>query len=172
MLLIFRQVFLLKLSILVSVFTFAGFSFTAVAETTRSSSIDIALNVYKDANCGCCDDWLKHADERGFKTKGHNIRKLSEFKMSKGIAPAYQSCHTAVSAEGYVFEGHVPARYVHRFLSAPPANAIGLSVPEMPMGSPGMEYQNRFDPYQVLLLMKDGSAKVYAKVSNLEDSVK
>lgn len=172
MFLILRRVFLLKLTILVSMFTLAGFPFTAQAEINRSSNLDIALDVYKDASCGCCDDWLKHADERGFKTKGHNIRRLSEFKISKGIAPAYQSCHTAISAEGYVFEGHVPARYVQQFLSAPPANAIGLSVPEMPMGSPGMEYQNKFDPYDVLLLMKDGSSKVYARITSLEESVK
>src|SRR5690554_7735854 len=75
-----------------------------------------------------------------------------------------------MSADGYVYEGHVPARYVQEFLSAPPANAIVLSVPAMPMGSPGMEYQNRFDPYKVLLLMKDGSSQVYANITNLERS--
>lgn len=172
MFLILRRVFLLKLTVLVSMFTLAGLSNTAQAETKQVSSLDIGLNVYKDPNCGCCNDWIDHANERGFKVKSHNSNRMHELKMAKGIRAQYQSCHTAISAEGYVFEGHVPARYVQQFLSAPPANAIGLSVPAMPMGSPGMEYQNRFDPYKVLLLMKDGSSQVYANITNLEDSVK
>lgn len=71
-----------------------------------------------------------------------------------------------------MFEGHVPARYVQRFLSAPPANVIGLAVPAMPLGSPGMEYQNKFEAFDVLLLMKDGSTTVYAQVNTLEDSIR
>jgi hypothetical protein len=161
---VLRQIFLLNVSFIISILI--GFSNPVIAENSK-----ISLNVYKDANCGCCNDWLRHVDERGFISKGHNIAKLSEFKLSKGIAPSYQSCHTAVSAEGYVFEGHVPARYVLNFLSSPPANAIGLSVPAMPMGSPGMEYQNKFEPYEVLLLMEDGSSKIFAQVNSLEESV-
>lgn len=172
MFLVLHRLFLLKLTLLVSLFTLAGFSFTAQAETKQSSDLGIALSVYKDPNCGCCNDWIDHADERGFKIKARNSNRMGELKLAKGIKAEYQSCHTAISADGYVFEGHVPARYVKRFLSAPPANAIGLSVPAMPMGSPGMEYQNRFDPYNVLLLMKDGSSQVYASITSLEDSVK
>lgn len=172
MFLVLRRVLLLKLTLLASMLTLAGASLTAVAETSRSASLDVALEVYKDPNCGCCNDWIDHADERGFKVKAYNSDKMSMLKMAKGIRAQYQSCHTAISADDYVFEGHVPARYVKRFLSAPPANAIGLSVPAMPMGSPGMEYQNRFDPYKVLLLMKDGSSQVYANITNLQDSVR
>lgn len=170
--LVFRQFFLFKLAVLVSVLTLAGWSFTAQAETSHATSDAIVLDVYKDANCGCCDVWLEHADERGFNTQPHNIANLFEFKLNKGIAAQYQSCHTSVSAEGYVFEGHIPARFIHAFLDSPPANAIGLTVPAMPVGSPGMEYQDKFRPYQVLLLKKDGSTEVFARVNSLAESIR
>ncbi len=80
----------------------------------------------------------------------------------------YGSCHTAVTENGYVFEGHVPARYIAQFLNDPPAGAVGLSVPAMPVGSPGMEYKDEFMPYQVLLVNKDGSVEVYASVESYQ----
>ncbi|MGB2130858.1 MAG: DUF411 domain-containing protein, partial [Marinobacterium sp.] len=76
----------------------------------------------------------------------------------------FQSCHTAVSESGYVFEGHVPARLVKQFLANPPEGALGLTAPGMPMGSPGMEMGSRFDPYQVLLMKQDGGYEVYANI--------
>jgi len=87
-------------------------------------------------------------------------------RCSTRFAPRYQSCHTAVSSHGYVFEGHVPARHIKAFLANPPADAIGLAVPGMPLGSPGMEVGSRFDPYEVLLLKKDGSSEVFARVDS------
>jgi hypothetical protein len=129
------------------------------------------LTVYKDANCGCCEKWLTHISERGFNVDAHNINNLYDFKQSKGIPASMQSCHTAVSSQGYVFEGHIPAKFISRFLATPPKDAIGLTVPAMPVGSPGMEYQDKFMPYQVLLLKNDGSSQVYAQVNSLEESV-
>ncbi|MGB1058644.1 MAG: DUF411 domain-containing protein, partial [Ketobacter sp.] len=72
----------------------------------------------------------------------------------------------AVSKQGFVFEGHIPARYIQQFLANPPEGAFGLAVPAMPVGSPGMEVNERFMPYQVLLLKKDGSTEVFAAVEN------
>ena len=69
-----------------------------------------------------------------------------------------------MSKEGYLFEGHIPAKYISQFLAAPPANALGLAVPGMPMGSPGMEIGERFDSYDVILMKKDGTSEVYATV--------
>ena len=69
-----------------------------------------------------------------------------------------------MSAEGYVFEGHIPARYIRDFLANPPADARGLAVPAMPVGSPGMEVEDRFMPYEVLLLKADGGVEVFARV--------
>ena len=76
----------------------------------------------------------------------------------------YRSCHTSVSENGHIFEGHVPSKYISQFLSENHPNAIGLSVPGMPLGAPGMEYKDRFTPYDVLILFKDGTSKVYAQV--------
>ena len=80
------------------------------------------------------------------------------------IAPEYRSCHTTVSSNGFVFEGHMPSKYIEKFLSEDHSNAIGLTVPGMPLGSPGMEFDNRFMPYDILIMYSDGSSKVYAQI--------
>lgn len=126
----------------------------------------IAMDVYKSPSCGCCGKWVDHAEGRGFSFTTHHPADLNKLKTEWGIAPQYQSCHTVVSDDGYVFEGHIPARFLQQFLAAPPADALGLSVPAMPMGSPGMEMGDRFTPYQVLLLKRDGSAEIYGQVSS------
>ena len=89
---------------------------------------------------------------------------LQKVKEQHSIKPKYQSCHTAVSQDGYVFEGHIPSKFIKQFLANPEANAIGLSVPGMPLGSPGMEVEGRFMSYDVLVLFQDGSSKVFAEV--------
>lgn len=127
------------------------------------------LDVYKSETCGCCGAWVEHIEQAGFAAPVHHPADLNQVKAGHGIAPRYQSCHTAVSKEGYVFEGHVPARYVEQFLQNPPAGAIGLAVPGMPVGSPGMEVGDRFSPYKVLLLNADGSSAVYAQVNSPQD---
>lgn len=124
----------------------------------------IQMNVYKSPSCDCCNKWVDHLGENGFSSTLHHPQNLEKFKLDRGITPRYQSCHTAVSENGYVFEGHIPAEVMKRFLLEKPAGAIGLSVPGMPVGSPGMEMGERRDDYNVLLLMKDGTAQVYHKV--------
>ena len=127
------------------------------------------LEVYKSPTCSCCEKWLEHVDQHGFSSKAYNQTDLAAFKSNKGIAPQYRSCHTAVSKDGYVFEGHVPAKFIHQFLAKPPKNAIGLSVPAMPIGTPGMEVGNKFMPYQVILLKADGSYDIYAELNNYQE---
>jgi len=105
----------------------------------------------------------------GFEMDARNSQDLSGIKQSYGINPRYQSCHTAVSKQGYFFEGHIPARLVSRFLASPPDDAIGLSAPGMPVGSPGMEVGDKFRPYKVLLLLKGGTSKVFSEVTQLEE---
>ncbi len=152
----------------------AGKSLSPLKEQTKtpqnesSSGAKIALDVYKSPTCSCCAGWIDHAEQRGFSLTSHHPVDLNSVKAELGIAPQYQSCHTAVSTAGYLFEGHVPARYVQAFLAAPPENALGLSVPKMPVGSPGMEMGQRFTPYTVLLLKKDGSAELFAEVTTAE----
>ena len=134
-----------------------------------SVTAPIKLEVFKSKTCGCCVKWIDQLNEKSFDAVGINLEQLGSFKTSRGIAPKYQSCHTAISKEGFVFEGHVPAKYISKFLTKPIANAIGLSVPGMPFGSPGMEVGARFDQYDVLVLMEDGSSRVYARVKDKSD---
>ena len=124
----------------------------------------VHLEVYKDPKCGCCAKWVDHAEDEGFETEVHHSSNLDQLKASMGIARPYRSCHTAISKEGYVFEGHIPAKFIREFLKNPPKGAMGITVPGMPVGSPGMESQNRFSPYQIFVLKVDGSTEVFAEV--------
>lgn len=130
---------------------------------------DVTLNVYKSETCGCCVGWISHMDEHGFESAVHHPRDLNGMKEKLGVLPKWQSCHTAVSKEGYLFEGHIPARYISQFLASPPDGALGLAVPGMPMGSPGMDFGSAFSAYDVLLMNKDGSSEVYVRIASKDD---
>jgi hypothetical protein len=134
-----------------------------------AQSAAVSLDVHKSPTCGCCSLWIDHLQHAGVKAHGQDHDDLNPIKQKYRIDPQYQSCHTAVSQRGFVFEGHVPARFIKSFLAAPPKDAIGLAVPGMPLGSPGMEVDNRFTPYQVLLLKADGSSDVFAHVNSPAD---
>lgn len=127
---------------------------------------NVSATVYKDVNCGCCKEWIAHAEGHGMSATAQDVTDLALFKERYSVPNNMRSCHTAVTTDGYVFEGHVPAKYVAQFLANPPSEAIGLAVPGMPMGSPGMEYQNKFDPYQVMQVNKDGTSEVYADIES------
>lgn len=129
----------------------------------------VALKVYKSPTCGCCGKWIEHAASYGFDSEIFHPRDLNAVKAGYSIPPRFRSCHTAVSPEGYVFEGHIPAKVVRAFLDEPPVDAIGLAVPAMPVGSPGMEVDDKFMPYQVLLLKKDGAIDVFAEITAAAD---
>jgi hypothetical protein len=141
-------------------------SMQAVSDPTILQNV--SATVYKDANCGCCKEWIGHAEDHGMTAEGQDVTDLAVFKQRYGVPNNMRSCHTTVTSDGYVFEGHIPAKYVAQFLKNPPSEAIGLAVPGMPMGSPGMEYQNRFDPYQVMQINQDGSSTVYAQIDTPE----
>lgn len=170
--LIFKQKLftrLLFIAGLVSVIACSEVSEADPGLTTLRHSEQFELEVYKSASCGCCGKWITHMNENGFQTKTHNSDDLSSLKSSMGVKPNYRSCHTAISKEGFVFEGHVPARYIQQFLDEKPAGAIGLTAPGMPMSSPGMDVGDTFMPYEVIVLYADGSAKIYARVNSLEE---
>jgi hypothetical protein len=121
----------------------------------------LLVEVWKSPTCGCCKDWIRHLEAHGFKVRAHD-QGNTDARAALGIPLAYGSCHTA-RVGGYAIEGHVPAREIHRLLKDKPA-AVGLAVPAMPIGSPGMdgpEYGGRKDPYDVLLVRRDGSTGVY-----------
>lgn len=131
------------------------------ATETASAAPEVSMTVYKSPTCGCCADWVEHIEKDNFSAKIAHPENLDAVKDRLGIKPEYRSCHTGVTKEGYVFEGHVPAKTMNAFLQQPPQDALGLAVPGMPLGSPGMEVEDRFTPYSVLLLKKDGSTEVY-----------
>ena len=119
------------------------------------------IEVWKSPTCGCCNDWVKHLQANGFQVKAID-KGNSAIRKELGMPLKYGSCHTA-KVDGYVIEGHVPAKEIRRLLKERPA-ALGLSVPEMPIGTPGMdgpEYGGQVDPYNVLLVRRDGSSSVY-----------
>ena len=121
------------------------------------------MQVWKDPGCGCCKDWIAVLQKDGFTVEAIDAGNVAARKRL-GLADPYGSCHTALIG-GYVVEGHVPARDIRRLLAEKPA-AIGIAVPGMPVGSPGMdgpEYKGRKDPYDVVLVLKDGSARVWAR---------
>lgn len=128
----------------------------------------LELMVFKTPTCGCCKDWINHIEEQGIIAHSKDLSNIGGIKAKIGIKPNYRSCHTAVTKNGFAFEGHVPAKYILQFLSEQHPNAIGLSVPAMPIGSPGMEVEDRFMPYKVLLLFKDGTSKVYTTVTSYD----
>lgn len=135
-----------------------------------SGANPIALEIYKSPSCGCCTIWQDHAQERGFNFTVHHMdnNELTMEKLRRGINLRYHSCHTSVAEDGSVFEGHIPAYLVRQYLADKPADSIGLAVPGMPLGSPGMEMGDRLDPYEVFLLRADGSSEVYAQVTELQ----
>ena len=140
------------------------FSVSSSGVINENFSSESTLVVHKTPTCGCCKKWMKHLKENGFNTDPQDHQNLNGIKDMHNIKPEYRSCHTAVSSDGFIFEGHIPSKYIKQFLSENHDDAIGLSVPGMPLGSPGMEFENRFMPYEVLILFKDGSSKVYAEV--------
>ncbi|HYE39881.1 MAG TPA: DUF411 domain-containing protein [Ramlibacter sp.] len=138
----------------------AALPFAALAQ--RAAAPRVLVEVWKDPNCGCCGDWVKHLQGEGFAVK-LNETGNSAMRAKLGIPASLGSCHTAL-AGGYAVEGHVPAREIRRLLREKP-QAVGLTVPGMPVGSPGMDgeaYGNRRDPYDVLLVLKDGGTRVFA----------
>lgn len=112
------------------------------------------MEVWKDPNCGCCKDWIVLMEKAGFAVTVHDVGN-NAVRAKLGLPQKLGSCHTALVG-GYVVEGHVPAADVHKLLKEKP-KALGITVPGMPIGSPGMdgpEYNGRKDPYDVLLVTK------------------
>ena len=127
----------------------------------RVAAEELSIEVWKSPACGCCADWVTYLEANGFKVTVYNEGGVEAMKRL-GMPNRYGSCHTA-EIEGYAVEGHVPAREILRLVQEKP-DAIGISVPGMPRGSPGMdgpEYGGVEDPYDVLLVGRDGKATVF-----------
>jgi len=132
----------------------------AVAWPSMAQSLPV-VDVYKSPDCGCCKAWAEHLQKNGFTIILHDVDDVPGARKKLGMPNRYGSCHTARVGQ-YLVEGHVPAADIKRLLKEHPA-AIGLAVPAMPLGSPGMEMEDgRSVPYDTLLVTQDGNAKVFA----------
>lgn len=129
--------------------------------TSAAMASELIAEVWKDPNCGCCGDWIQHLKDADIQVRTFDVGN-AQMRSKLGIAPQLGSCHTA-KIGGYAVEGHVPVADIKRLLDEKP-EAVGLAVPGMPIGSPGMDgpvYGERKDPYAVLLIHADGSTEVY-----------
>lgn len=128
----------------------------------RASAAPIKVTVYKDPSCGCCTKWVDHLRAAGIQPAVQDRGDMDVLKDSLGVPVGLRSCHTAVAGR-YVIEGHVPASDLRRLIVAAPKGIVGLAVPQMPMGSPGMESGGRADRYDVIAFAADGSTKLFAR---------
>lgn len=139
----------------------AGLAALGIAGCTDAAAQSIDVTLYATEDCGCCHKWADHMTTAGFKVEKHLMRDVSSKKDALLVPAELRSCHTA-EVGGYVFEGHVPAGQIKRFLAERP-EFRGLVVPGMPGGSPGMEDSPKV-AYQVLAFRADGTTSVYARV--------
>lgn len=119
------------------------------------------ITVYKDPSCGCCTKWVEHLRAAGLTPDVRDRTDMDSLKDNLGVPAALRSCHTAVMGK-YVIEGHVPAGDMQRLLAAAPKGIIGIAVPGMPAGAPGMEVPGRTDRYDVIAFASDGTTKLFA----------
>jgi hypothetical protein len=135
----------------------AGLAALGVPLLSRAASAP-QVQVYKNEGCGCCEGWITHLQKNGFVVSATNVPDTSVYRKKLGMPQELGSCHTAV-VQGYAVEGHVPAAEIKRLLAEKP-RAVGLAVPSMPPGSPGMEGPQPM-PYDVILVGRDGKRSVY-----------
>ncbi len=155
-----RRAFLKGASSLAGVAVLSGCSTLGGGNNVTASAPQI--DVYRHPLCLCCNDWMSHLRKAGFQVNGHYKMDMEAVKVEHSVPLSISSCHTAV-VNGYVVEGHVPATDILRLLDEKPV-AQGLSLPAMPVGSPGMEDEHGHkEHYKVLLFNKDGSYSVYAE---------
>ena len=122
---------------------------------------DNDIEIWKSPTCGCCGNWVTHMRTNGFRPVIHDVEDVSPIKRQHGVPVALESCHTGIVG-GYAIEGHVPADVVRALLKQRPA-VLGIAVPGMPVGSPGMEMGGRRDKYDVIAFTKAGTTSVFAK---------
>jgi hypothetical protein len=118
------------------------------------------VEVFKSPSCGCCGKWIEHLQQNDFQVSVHEVNDVPAARKKLGMPDRLGSCHSARVGD-YVIEGHVPAADIQRLLKQKP-KALGLAVPAMPPGSPGMETAQPV-PYETLLVQTDGSTRVFAR---------
>ncbi len=131
-----------------------------LASSAAWATAPAEVEVFKSPHCGCCKGWVEHLRQNGFKVTTHDVNDVPAARAKLGMPDRLGSCHTA-KVGGYVVEGHVPAADIQHLLKEKP-KALGLAVPSMPPGSPGMESPKPV-PYDTLLVQADGSTRVFAQ---------
>lgn len=130
-----------------------------LASSAAWAAAPAEVEVFKSPHCGCCKGWVEHLRQNGFQVQTHDVNDVPAARAKLGMPDRLGSCHTA-KVGGYLVEGHVPAADIQRLLKEKP-KALGLAVPSMPPGSPGMESPKPV-PYDTLLVQADGSTRVFA----------
>lgn len=155
----------MKKGIVFLIIVFISLSCTKNQDKSKSAvdaaQSEVEIVVYKSPSCGCCTKWTEHMMDNGFKISEKPVDDLQEVKNRLGVPADKRSCHTAV-AGNYVFEGHIPASSIKRFLKEK-SNKKGLVVPDMPAGSPGMEYGNHKAKFNVYSFDSNGETKIFEK---------
>jgi hypothetical protein len=118
--------------------------------------------VYKSPTCGCCRKWVEHLQKSGYTVTSHDVPDVNVYKKRYAVPDELASCHTAIVTSGYVVEGHVPADVIDKFVSEAPKDVIGIAVPGMPEGSPGME-TGTTEKYDIVAFDKTGKTRVFAR---------
>ena len=133
----------------------------ALSANPHDHAAPVAITVYKNAQCGCCRAWVEHLRKEGFQVTARDVDDLAAIKAKLGVPSSLSSCHTGIVGP-YVVEGHVPAADIRKLLAEKP-KVVGVGVPGMPVGSPGMEMPGfPADKYDVMTFAKDGKQRVFA----------
>ncbi len=135
-------------------------SLVLLAISSPSQSSSPLVTVFKTPTCACCGKWVEHLRANGFAVKVQEVNDTAGYEKQYRVPRTMVSCHTAV-VNGYTIEGHVPAAEIKRLLNERP-KAVGLAVPSMPAGSPGMEAAHS-EAYSVFVFDESGHASVYAR---------
>ena len=148
-------VFLVAIAVVMSLTT---------ATSAATASVPLEITVYRDPFCSCCEGWIDYLTNQGFQPTSVKTSTIDTLKQQYGVPNDLVSCHTAV-INGYVVEGHVPADDIKRLLAEQPNDVAGISVPGMPIGTPGLESGDVREPFTVFSFDKQGNTEVFKKYS-------
>ena len=139
-----------------------GLALGALLPAVAQADNAVPITVYKDPSCGCCTKWVEHLRAAGLRPAVRDRSDMDALKDSLGVPAQLRSCHTAVAGK-YVIEGHVPASDLKMLLARAPKGVVGIAVPDMPAGSPGMEVPGRRDRYDVIAFSANGKTSVFTR---------
>lgn len=160
-----RLKYQLSLGVLLVLLALSSYAMESVWDKAQVSYFGPSkITVYRSASCGCCKKWIEHLEEHHFTVTDIPTNNIQAMKQQYGVPANLASCHTAI-IDGYVIEGHVPADDIKQLLINKP-DIVGLTVPGMPVGTPGMEMGGRKDPFYVLQFNKDGQVKPFHTYQN------